>query len=412
MTDTLPRVSPGARQERRRRRALRRRLGIAGAAAVPIIVLIVLALTQIGGGGTATVTVPVGDEGAGAQITYLLVGTRADDTTGSAAWLTLLAVDRDGTHPLTVFVPTATLTEIPGFGFDSIGKAMALGRLPLQEVAVENMLGVTVDHTMIVSEQLVSRLVDSAEGIEITVPQRLLAPSGTDRLVPVFEAGRQRFDGPKAVRYLQYRGESEDELASFVRAQQIWEALYEEFHGDRAEDLVAIATTLLNASPVTDAPPADAAAFLSAFAAAREDDRAYRTLPVEAVAGGGAEDAFRVQQTRLDELVRTLLAGSLPPDAPGRGARVQILNGNGEPEIGLAVADLLVPAGFRIADTGNASSFGFSRTRIVVYRETDLPIAQRIRALLGVGTIEISRTQQTIVDLTIVVGRDFVARHN
>jgi len=89
-----------------------------------------------------------------------------------------------------------------------------------------------------------------------------------------------------------------------------------------------------------------------------------------------------------------------------------VLNGNGEPETGLAVADLLVPAGFRIADTGNARSFDFTRTRIIVYRETDLPIAVRIRDLLGLGAIEISRTQQTIVDVTVVVGRDFVARHS
>jgi len=60
--------------------------------------------------------------------------------------------------------------------------------------------------------------------------------------------------------------------------------------------------------------------------------------------------------------------------------------------------------------TGNASSFGFRRTRIVVYREADVPVAQRIRALLRVGQIEIALTRQTIVDVTIVVGRDFAAR--
>lgn len=412
MTDTLPRLDPGARQERRRRKALRRRL-IAGVAGVlPLLVLLVVLVAGLGGDDAQPTPIPVTGGADGNQVTYLLVGTRPDDTTGAAARITLLAVDRDGTDPVAVFVPPSTLTEIPGFGFDSVAKALALGRLPLQEVAVENMLGIAIDHTMLVSEQLISRLVDRAGGIEVDVPERMLAPSGSNRLVPVFEAGRQRLDGARAVRYLQFAGENDDELARAVREKQIWEGIFSRFEGDRAADLRAMVTALLTSSPVTDAPPGDAGAFVAAFAAAGKDARAYRTLPVEIVGGGGAEDAFRVQQTKLDELVQTLLAGSLPPDGPGRGARVQVLNGNGEPEAGLGVADLLIPAGFRIADTGNARSFDFVRTRIVVYREADIPIAQRIRALLGVGNIEISRTQQTIVDVTIVLGRDFVVTHS
>jgi polyisoprenyl-teichoic acid--peptidoglycan teichoic acid transferase len=412
MTDTLPRVDPGVRQERRRRKALRRRLIAGAGVVVPAVVLLAVVLTQIGDGGARPTPIPVGGEAEGDQITYLLVGTSEADITGGADWLTLLAVDRAGTNPLTLFIPAATLTEIPGFGFDGVAKAMALGRVPLQEVAIENLLGVTVDHTMLASEQLIARLVDAAGGIEVDVRSRLVAPVGTDRLETVFEAGKQRLDGARAVRYLGFRGENEVELARFVRAQQIWEGLYERSEANRGAELKQIVTALLNTSPVTDAPPADAGAFLGAFAAAGKDARAYRTLPVEAVGGGGPEDAFRVQQPLLDDLVRTLLAGSLPPDGPGRGARVQVLNGNGKPETGLAVADLLVPAGFRIADTGNAKSFDFKQTKIVVYREADLPAAQRIRQLLGVGAIELSHAQQTIVDVTVVVGRDFVARQS
>lgn len=412
MTDTLPRVEPGVRRERRRRRALRRRLTIAAACALPVILLGVLLLTQLGGADRNPVPLPVTAGVEGDQITYLLVGTRQDDTTGSADWITLMAIDRAGTRPLTLFVPVSTLTEIPGYGFDTLGKALALGRLPLEETAVENLLGVTIDHTMLVSEQLVSRLVDLAGGIEVDVEERLTEPSGANRLVTVFEKGRQLLDGTRAVRYLQYRSAGDDELASFVRARQIWEGLYAQFGGERAAEFKSMVASLLTSSPVTDASPSDAAAFLAAFAAGGEDDRTFRTLPVEAVGSGGSEVAFRVQQTRLDDLVRSLLAESMPPDGPGRGTRVQVLNGNGEPESGLAVADLLVPVGFRIADTGNAKSFDFRRTKIVVYREADVPVAQRIRELLGVGTIEISNTQQTIVDVTVVVGRDFVARQS
>lgn len=408
MTDTLPRVEPGARAERRRRRALRRKAALALAVLVPVGVLIAVAVSQFGNETPVAAPGGIGAAADGDQITYLLIGTRADDPSGQADSLTLLAVDRAGTKPVTLFVPTSTLTEIPGYGFDVLGRAMALGRVPLQEVAFENLLGITVDHTLVAASEFFAKLVDRAGGIEITVPERLLAPSGPDRLVPVFEAGKQRMNGVRAVRYLLYRGESDDELARFVRAQQVWEGLFARFPGAKAAELSRVVAGF-GASLITDAAPGEAGSFLAAFAAAGADARAYRTLPVDAVGSGGPEDAFRVDRARLEELTSTVLAGSLPPAGPGRGARVQILNGNGEPEIGLTVAARLVPAGFRVADTGNARSFDFRRTKIVVYREADLPIADRIRALLGVGSIEISRTQQSIVDVTVVVGRDFAA---
>jgi hypothetical protein len=320
--------------------------------------------------------------------------------------MTLMAIDRAGRHPLTVFIPTATLTEIPGYGYDSAGKAMALGRVPLQEITIENLLGVQIDHTLLVPDSLMSGLVDRAGGVDVTVKTALMAPRGTNRLVPVFQPGTRRFDGKTAMRFLQYVGPDEDELARFERAQTIWEALYARFAGAKASDLARVVAGF-GASLITDAAPAGAGAFFAAFASAGAGLRSYRSLPVSAV-GSGEEAAFRMDQAQFDGDLAKLLAPSRPAaTAAGTPVRVQILNGNGRPEIGLSVAKLLVPAGFRIADTGNASNFRFRRTQIVAYSDADLPAARRIRALLGVGSIEIGRTQQSIVDVTIVIGADF-----
>jgi anionic cell wall polymer biosynthesis LytR-Cps2A-Psr (LCP) family protein len=410
-TELLPtRVDPDARSDRRRRRSIRRRLAAAAGVATPLLVIVIILHTHDGADKTPTaVPRPVGNSVEGDQVTYLLVGTRTGDVSGQADWLSVMAIDRGGLRPLTLFIPTSTLTEIPGYGYDSAGKAMALGRVPLQEITVENMLGIHIDHTMLVPDTMLSRLVDRAGGVDLTVKSRLLAPQGADRLVPVFQPGRQHFDGRKALRFIQYQGSNEDELARFARAQTFWEAVYSRFAGTDASKLASIVTGF-GSQLITDAPPNDVGAFFAAFAGAGAAARDYEPLPVEGVGGGGSEGAFRVKQDELDARVAALFAASRPPPGPGAGVRLQILNGNGEPEIGLAVAKLLVPAGFRIADTGNASSFGFRRTRIVVYREADLPVAQRIRALLGLGQIEIGLARQTIVDVTIVVGRDFAAR--
>src|SRR2546430_7979407 len=117
---------------------------------------------------------------------------------------------------------------------------MARGRVPVQEIRAENMLGIQIDRTMLVPDALLSRLVDRAGGVEVTVKKPLLAPQGADRLVPVFQPGTQRLDGGKTVRYIQYQGADEDELARFERAQAVWEALYSRFEGKDAARLGSI----------------------------------------------------------------------------------------------------------------------------------------------------------------------------
>ena len=374
--------------------------------AAPILVIIVVLLTQLGGGKPAAAPRPVGNAAEGGQVTYLLVGMRNGDVSGQADSLTLMAIDRAGLHPLTVFIPTATLTEIPGYGYDSAGKAMALGRVPLTEITMENLLGIEIDHTMLVPDSMMSRLVDRAGGVSVTIKTPLMAQRGANRLVPVFQPGTRRLNCATAVRFLQYVGPDEDELARFDRARAIWEGLFARYAGTEAPGLARIVAGF-GSSLITDASPADVGAFFASFAGAGSDLRSYRSLPVSAV-GSGEETAFRMDQQRYDGDLGALLAPSRPAGATATPVRVQILNGNGEPEIGLQVAKLLVPAGFRIADTGNAANFGFRRTRIVAYSDAGLPAARRIRALLGVGSIEIGRTPQSIVDVTVVVGADFV----
>jgi hypothetical protein len=90
--------------------------------------------------------------------------------------------------------------------------------------------------------------------------------------------------------------------------------------------------------------------------------------------------------------------------------RVQVLNGNGVPGIGEEVAELLQGEDFRVILSGNAQRLNYKETLIVTYDETTggQATAERAQELLGVGKVQVSAQGQGIVDLTIVVGKDFV----
>lgn len=98
------------------------------------------------------------------------------------------------------------------------------------------------------------------------------------------------------------------------------------------------------------------------------------------------------------------------PASETDGHSVQVLNGNGTPGIGQVVGQRLVEGGFDVALSGNAQTMDYRVTRIVTYDPTSegLEDAARVRELLGLGEIQVSAQTQGIVDLTVVVGRDFV----
>ena len=86
--------------------------------------------------------------------------------------------------------------------------------------------------------------------------------------------------------------------------------------------------------------------------------------------------------------------------------RVQVLNGSGGVDLADAVRAKL-GAGFDVRLTGNAANFNYDRTEIVFYHRDQEPTADRVRHLLGVGTLVLSRRPLDVVDVTVIVGKDF-----
>ena len=70
------------------------------------------------------------------------------------------------------------------------------------------------------------------------------------------------------------------------------------------------------------------------------------------------------------------------------------------------VEDKLGPS-VEVTLTGNAASFDFAQTQIVFYDRNEQPVAERVQKLLGVGRLVLSRVPIDVVDVTVVVGKDF-----
>lgn len=128
-------------------------------------------------------------------------------------------------------------------------------------------------------------------------------------------------------------------------------------------------------------------------------------LPVKTISIAG-DVYFEAQKKQIADVLRSWWG--VQDTAEKRALRIKILNGNGQPGIGGEAAKALIKAGLRVVDVANAGDFPkpHPKTKVIVYRATKAQVAQ-IRKLLGVGQVETSGLEQDVVDVVVVLGKDY-----
>ena len=344
---------------------------------------------------------------AAKQQTWLLVGTSEQDPTGAAHWLAVASWDEDKDAGVYIYIPKTTYSEIPGHGLETIDRSLSLGKEPLLISTASNMLGVAFDHHLRISDQAMRALVDRVGGITLDVSQKLTQEKA-GRVEVIFAEGEQQLNGQRVADYLEFADPSGDEISRSVRHSEVWARLLAKLKEKGPASVVADSMP----SFVTDADQRQLSTFLTALAKAPPTSVLFETLPVKPTGVGGGAQLYSLDREKTDEMVEKFLSASRPAGSSKLGRRLEILNGNGRPGIGQEVSDQLIPKGFRVILNQNANSFDYAVTQIVVYSDSKEAVAtgREIAGILGVGEVIVSRQKQSIVDVTIVVGKDYLDR--
>ena len=161
------------------------------------------------------------------KTTILIMGVDVrEDDVGRSDTMMIATVDPKLDKASLLSVPRDTRVRIAGYGFDKINAAYAYGGEPLSEKTVENLLGIDIDHYVIVNTKSFVKIIDAIGGIDIDVEKRMYYEDPWDDngglLIDLYP-GMQHMDGETAVTYVRYR-DSEGDIGRIHRQQKFMEA--------------------------------------------------------------------------------------------------------------------------------------------------------------------------------------------
>ncbi|WP_457946195.1 LCP family protein [Pseudarthrobacter sp. alpha12b] len=108
--------------------------------------------------------------------------------------------------------------DIPGFGSAKINAGLQYGGIDMQTATVQQLLGITIDHTLMLDFGGFKILVDGLGGIDVNVP---ISFQSTIETQHVFSAGVNHLDGQAALEFSRERHAFADGDFQRVRDQQI-----------------------------------------------------------------------------------------------------------------------------------------------------------------------------------------------
>ncbi len=213
------------RQKRKKKRSFKR-LRLVGMFLLAIMVAVAgFSLGRSQQGGSSGGILGVSAKNNIVHVMLLGVDSRKDDV-GRSDTMMVTALDEDKGKAALLSVPRDTRVSIDGHGYEKINHAYAYGGHKLSQKSVESLLGVKIDHYIIINTTAFERIIDAMGGVDIDVEKRMHYEDPWDDnggLVIDLYPGEQHMDGKKAIQYVRYR-DGEGDIGRIGRQQKFVKA--------------------------------------------------------------------------------------------------------------------------------------------------------------------------------------------
>jgi LCP family protein required for cell wall assembly len=295
----------------------------------------------------------------GDRTNLLVVG---HDGTGGADTMTLLSLSSDDL--VFLFVPIDVRVKGPGGDLEPASSVFSEFGAASTARAISDLLGIDVPFFVSVDRGLLSGWIDSFGGVTVTVEtEAVYASTSVDPPLRVeIRPGEQTMGGPDAVAFAVSPSLSGD-AGLLLRQQALLRALLAQ--GARGQSARAVRSMVRSSFPSieTNCTLEDLLEVSNVLHDVSETGVRTVALPTETVVVDG-QSIVEPKIVEAERIVASSLKGLdlLTPDE----VNVAVFNGNGVREMASRTAEYLRARGFAITRIGNADSFAYSPSYIVV----------------------------------------------
>ena len=123
-------------------------------------------------------------------------------------------------------IPRDTKIKIPGRGIEKINFLNSVGGPMFTKECIEKLLGIHIDHYVIVNLQELNKIIDEVGGVVINVPQRMYYEDHAAMLKINLFSGKQILNGEQAIGFVRYRHDSLGDIGRIQRQQEFMRAVF------------------------------------------------------------------------------------------------------------------------------------------------------------------------------------------
>ena len=340
---------------------------------------------------------------------YLVILTRqADDGSTLVSSAILASYDSRNKTGSLIYFPADMRLEVPGAGEDQLANLVQLddGGAAKTIVAISNLMGVTIDRYVMATDhdsRIFLNAVSPNYDVEVTQNLKFNDP-GLKANVNV-KPGNQKLNTDVLAAYLTYAPDGNE--MDLLDRQEGFATEFLKVSNSKSDNAVAI---VKKSGDLFDTSASDnqLAGIWQAFSQLAVKSVAVKTVPLKEVKIEKTV-VHIVDRTKLEEFKKQYVKSDY---VLADRVRLDILNGCGTPGIGEKVASSLDPSKFQVVNNGNADNFNHDQTVIIIYNMNKkvADAAEEIKRKLEVGLIDTRPPDQNLLDITVIVGKDYSSK--
>lgn len=333
----------------------------------------------------------------------------------------LVSIDPQQKKIGALWIPRDTRAKIAGKGtLEKIAHAHAYDTKEMSGTqrsvqTVEDLLGVPVHHYVKVNFKGFVKVIDALGGVDMDVKRRMAYHDPYQDLHIDLAPGFQHLDGQKALWFVRWResndgksGYENGDIGRIETQRQFADALTKKIFSAGTILKLPILATTLSQYVKTDLQPGDMVALASLVSKMNREDIKTGIIPGDDRYIDGI--SYRVpdpagMQKVVDDLIRGINRTA------NSAVRVEVLNGTNVPGLAAKMGDKLKSQGFNVVSVGNAARRNYSATQLLDRSgdegKVDL-VSSAVGRLVSSARLSKNPEAQARVDLTIIVGKDFV----